>query len=464
MAEVDTSSYLKPQQTNILDTAAKFQNLEQQKIGIDQSKLKLMNDRYQVLNKELMSLVGQPDLSHDKIQQTGQRLVNLGIIPADMYGEFVKQIPTNPKDLTNYLQQIITKNQNTQEAINYHYGAAGLTQNNQQIIPTLTSNKPGFGGTIRNPNAKPFQIQNPPDTVVTDPNTNQRRLLGPQAEIPTPGTDNRLPVTPVPTQAIKQPSGNINGYSPNMGGTVTGMSVEQQQPQKGPLPTDFNSRFTGQPSGPAVEPPPLFEEGKKQITEDRNNAAARMMRAKPAIEALPLIQTPGFLSGPLTEQFTNAAATLKSLGIIDTAAENDPTAIRQEVSKKLAQYVSGSPVGQRSDAAQILAEASSPNPKTQILPALLKLTKDAVILDRVEAARPNSFKDKDYSKYGEHKSNFPQSIDERAFGLDLEPEDKSAKMVDTMAKKLKSSNSRERNEATKFFKSLRIAKEQGFYQ
>src|SRR6185503_19662944 len=97
-----------------------------------------------------------------------------------------------------------------------------------------------------------------------------------------------------------------------------------------------------------------FEEGKKQYAEDQSNATARMMRAKPAIQALPLMQSKGFLSGPDSEQFTNVVAALKTAGLIDTAAEGDPTAIRQEVTKKLAQYVSGSPVGQRSDAAQTL--------------------------------------------------------------------------------------------------------------
>jgi HEAT repeat protein len=176
------------------------------------------------------------------------------------------------------------------------------------------------------------------------------------------------------------------------------------------------------------------------------------------------MQSSGFLSGPLTDQFTKIVAGLKSTGLVSIADDNDPTAIRQEVAKKLYQYVSNSPVGQRSDAAQTLREASSPNPNVQILPALIKLTKDAVALDRIEAAMPNAFKTGKFEGYLKHKGTFPQSINEKAFTLDLEPEEKSAKLVDNMAKKLQSKNNRERNDAEKFFKSLRMAKEQGFYQ
>src|SRR3989442_252890 len=110
---------------------------------------------------------------------------------------------------------------------------------------------------------------------------------------------------------------------------------------------------------------PLFEEGKKAYTEDQANSTRLMQAAKPAIQAYHLMASDGFLSGPGTEGFTKAVAGLKAWGLIGTADESDPTAIRQEVTKKLAQYVSNSPVGQRSDNAQILKEASSPNPKVQ---------------------------------------------------------------------------------------------------
>ena len=214
------------------------------------------------------------------------------------------------------------------------------------------------------------------------------------------------------------------------------------------------------PTGPVTGMAPLFEEGRKAITQDQAEASARMMRIKPAAQALPLMDVKGFLSGPGSHEWSILTAALQTAGIITPEQVNDPTAVRQEVAKKLAQYVAGSPVGQRSDAAQTLAEASNPNPDIHTIQALKKLTKDAIILDRVQAAMPNAFKSQDYSQYGKFKATFPQSIDERAFGLDLE----NNGMVNKMAKDLKSNNASDKNKAIKFFRSLRIAKEQGFYQ
>ena len=57
MTDVDTSSYPKPPalptQQSLLSQVGQYQQLESNSIGIDQSKLKLMNDRYQILNHEL---------------------------------------------------------------------------------------------------------------------------------------------------------------------------------------------------------------------------------------------------------------------------------------------------------------------------------------------------------------------------------------------------------------------------
>jgi hypothetical protein len=176
----------------------------------------------------------------------------------------------------------------------------------------------------------------------------------------------------------------------------------------------------------------MFEEGKKTLAENQLRASGLMQNAKPAIQALKIMKTAfpdgKYLStGPGTKQFNDVVAAAKAWGITDTKAENDPTVLRQELEKKLAQFVGTSPIASRSDAAQTLAEASSPNPKTQLLPALINLTRDAVSLSRVEAAKALTFKGNDYSKVGEHIAKFPQSVDEKAFGLDLmEPKERDS--------------------------------------
>lgn len=463
MAEVDTSSYPKPVQTDFLDRANKFQqlhqgnlNLKRSEIALGQDKLKQINDQFQIINAELSTLANDPSVTKE---QAAQRLATVsktfGFKP-EVTKHMIDELTAAP-NVKIFAENAITRGMATMERVNFLYGKNNIYSQGQQDQPVVTS--PKFG---MRPIGAPIQRQIPPTDRVIGPD-GRETLQGPTAPIAPPGVatgPGRLPVAdpnapkPVQTQRILPTDMNLTGP----GKEITGIDVQDVTPNQ-----QVQNRYPA-PSGPSVGMSPLFEEGKKAYVADQQNASQKMLAAKPAIQAIPLMQTPGFLSGPITDQFTKVVAALKSTGLIDIAEDADPTAIRQEVSKKLAAYVSNSPIGQRSDAAQTLKEAASPNPNVQILPALLKLTKDAVALDRIEAAMPNSFKDKNYENYVKHKGQFPQGIDEKAFTLDLEPEEKSKALVDKMVKQTKSKNNRERMEAEKFFKSLAIADEQGFYK
>lgn len=450
MAEIDTSSYPKPAafpaQKSALEQAGQYQTLESQGITISKQKLDLLNDQFKIMNAELSTLA-DPEANGGKgytKAEAAQRLTTiaktLGFKP-EVSNHMMQELQAAP-DVKSFARNSIVRGQSEANKINRLYGDPGYAGNGQTQTPVVTS--PMLNGGVPRPVGMPIQQQIPPGVPVVDEN-NQPRFQGPTPAVTPPGTVS-VP-TPLSLPVARNPSA-----ANNQGMTTTSPNAVVE------------NRGYPAPSGPAAGTTPLFEEGKKAYTAAQQNAATKMLAAKPAIQALPLMQTAGFLTGPGSEGFTKVAAALKTWGLIDTAAENDPTAVRQEVAKKLAQYVSNSPVGQRSDAAQTLKEASSPNPKVQILPALMQLTKDAIALDRIEAALPNSFKDKDYSKFISHQGKFPQSVDEKAFTLDLEPEEKSKKLVDDMAKKLQSNNNRDVLQAEKFFKSLRIAKENGFYQ
>lgn len=473
MAEVDTSSYKLPQ-SGMLDQATKFQqlhqgnlNLQRSDIALGQDKVKQVNDQFQLMNAELASMA-DPKAGITK-DQAAQRLLNLsktfGFKP-EVTSHMLGELQSAP-DVPTFAKTGMLRGQEAIAKFNSIYGTVQYPSTGQQIQPVAASPMTGV-----RPIASPFQIQNPPDTETVDnsptlpngqpnPNYGAKRLVGPQAGTAPPGVSvlpGGLPIDnqprPVQTQRML-PVGKGNLIND---GQVTGVDIQD-------APATFKDRFSQSGSGGLpTSLPPMYSVGQAAYEKDQQNASQKMMAAKPAIQALPLMQTPGFLSGPLTDQFTKVVAGLKSTGLIDIANENDPTAIRQDVVKKLAQYVSNNPVGQRSDAAQTLREAASPSPNVQILPALIKLTKDAVALDRVEAAMPNAFKGNDYENYIKHKGKFPQNIDEKAFTLDLEPEEKSKALVDKMAKQTKSKNNRERMEAEKFFKSLAIADEQGFYK
>src|SRR3990167_2574086 len=72
MAEgVDTSSYLRPAalpvQKSLLDQVGQYQQLESQKIGIDQQKLQLMNSHFQLMNSELSNLANDPNATKEEV-------------------------------------------------------------------------------------------------------------------------------------------------------------------------------------------------------------------------------------------------------------------------------------------------------------------------------------------------------------------------------------------------------------
>lgn len=465
----DGSSYPKPtQDKSALDQIQQMQGIEQNNIAIDRSKLELAIKNQEQLLSTLSAL--PKDATAEEYRQWGQSAVKSKLVDPRTYAQYVTNMPAPTGDpvkdraalerFRNITEQRASGNL---EGMKWKYGIDTQVDNGQSIQPAKRD--PRSGGV--SPAGAPIQRQLPVEAPVVTANGPQ--ALGPQTPVlpegavPVPGglagqykPGLRSAVQPNPPGAINNPA--IPGESSNFG-NVIGATVENLPP------ATLNERFNGtgsgayKPVGPATGQTPMFDEGKRALAADQQEASQRAMRIKPAAQALQLMQQPGMLSGPLSEQFTQGAAALKTFGLIPSEM-NDPTAIRQEVAKKLADYVGKSPIAGRSDAGQALAEASNPNPKSQTLPALIKLTKDAIVLDRVQAAMPNAFKDKDLSTYGKFKAAFPNTIDERAFGLDME-KDKGKPLVDKMAERIK--NNPKDREATKFFNSLRLAKEQGFY-
>lgn len=479
MAEINTDSYPKPvagksimdqiQQINTIEQQQK--TIEQSEINIDKSKLELAIKNQDQLLQTLNAL--PKDASADEMRQWGQSAVKAKLVNPKIYAEFVTNMPPPTGDptkdtiaLQRYRQTVEQRAMNTAEMMKWKYGIDTQVEDGQSITPAKRD--PRSGGIT--PSSLPIQRQLPPEAPTVGPEG--PRALGPQNPVlpegakPVPGgfpgqyqpqPQGLAAVAQPPAQTGERPGGPV----PSTNRVVGDAEAEARGIYE--KPATLNERF-GQykPSGPATGQTPMFEEGKRMLVTDQQEASQRLMRVKPAQQALELMQRPGMLSGPISEGFTQGVAALKTFGLIPSEM-NDPTAIRQEVAKKLADYVGKSPIAARSDASQALAEASSPNPKTQTLPALIKLTKDAIILDRVQAAMPNAFKDKDFSTYGKYKAAFPNTIDERAFGLDME-KDRGAPLVASMAKKLQSKELSERNQAKKFFKSLQMAEEQGFYQ
>lgn len=457
MTDVNTDSYLKPAalpaQKSLLDNVNQFQQTESNQLSISQQKLNQANQALGYMTRAMGSL--GPDASKEQYLAVGQNAVKMGLVPPQMLDTYVQRLQAAPS-ARQFYDEFTTAAATHQQTLDYHLGAQGALDTGQAIVPTATSQKFGIKTT-----GLPIQKQIPPTQPVFDDN-NQPTLQGPTPPVISSGTvaypGQRLPIRSGRPQK-PQPMLPVGKGNLSNDGEVTGVDVQDT-----PVPNQqVQNRFPA-PSGPAVGTPPMFEEGKKAYANAQLNAGAKAQALKPLIQAIPLIQTKGFLSGPLTDQFTKVVAGLKSTGLINIQDNADPTAIRQEVVKKLNQYLSNSPIGQRSDNALLMKEASSPSPNVQILPALLKLAKDQVALDRVEIIMPNSFKGQDYQNFLKHQGTFPQSVDEKALTLDQETEENASKIVKDMALKEQSKSPRDKAEAAKFFKTLRIAKEQGIYQ
>lgn len=438
--DVDTSSYPKPAAAapnkTLLDTAQQFGNIEQQNISISQAKLKQVNDQFQLMNAELSNLAeGNPTKQEAAVRLT--RFSQTYGFKPEVTNHMLAELNEAP-DVKVFAENALRRGQGVQEKINSIYGGYNETDTGQTIVPNQFSPMKGF--TRQYP---PIQKQIPPTQPVIG-SDGQPTFQGPTPAITPPGTvavpSNRLPFAVTPPSNFRS---GVSAASPNQ-------VVQDRMPNGYPAPT-----------GPASGQSPLFAQGLQEYSKDLSDASGRAVALKNLTQALPLINSKGFLSGPGTESFTRGVAALKTWGLLDIADNADPTAIRQEVNKKLANYISNSPIGQRSDAQQSLKEAASPSAKVQILPALKQLVKDAVALERVQIAMPNAFEGKDYQNYVKHKGTFPQSVDEKAFALDQE-DDGGKKTVDEMAGRLKKNKNDAK--AIKFFRSLEIADKQGFYK
>lgn len=489
--DADTSTYPKPgPPVNALDTAAKFQGLQQGaqqlqsgNLLISKQKLDLANQSYEYMTRALNSL--GPQATKQQLIDMGNNMVNQKLVPPEMVQTMDATIPDDPTKMPAFIDQLQTQTAQHSEMTNYFRGSPVITQNGQQFYSVRQPLSPNQPSTVQDLGIR----QQPPPTTPTvdtnetlpngqpNPNYGQPRMLGNTALPVAPGGVQTLP----PASGAPMPNARPGGLpiAPQPGAISPPMMPKPDVSFNAPAGPKDQSRVAAgtsvpgmlpQPTGPATGMPPQFEEGRKQYNSDIELATARQTALKPILQALPLLkqlQT----SGPGSNAFNSAVAGLKNFGILPTGVSNDPTAIYQEVEKKLAQYVSSNPVGQRSDAAQALTEAGNPNPNHQIRPALIQLAQDAVALDRLAAARAPSFTQKitnpdgtttqaprtDFQNYQTFRAGFPPSIDERAFKLDMmEPKDRTD-LLNSMKKQQNTP------EGKRFWKSLQTVKDLNLY-
>ena len=435
--EADTSSYNQPLPVSPLETTKQFGGVEQQRVAIDKAKLDLMSQQFGVMNNELANLI---DSGATK-QQAAERLLRISKtlnLPPIATNHMMTELNEAP-DVATFAKFAIRRGMDTMQKYGVQLGTPE-TASDQKFTYQGVRQSPEKGGGFVPATKMPVQIA--PGT----PGYNQQNQQVFEQPAGPPGA---MPAGPVP---VPRPRIGLPAERPTTGPTGPTRDITAE------VPTTPANRAAPLTAGPSV----MFPEGKEAYTKDQLLASGRGMTIKPAMQALKLM--PGLATGPGTAQWNDLVAAAKAWGIVDTKAENDPTVLRQELEKKLAQYVGNSPIGQRSDAQQALAEAGSPNPKKQILPALQNLTRDAIALDRVNILMPNAFKGQDYQNYIKHKGNFPQTVDEKALTLDLMDDKERNSLVTKMQRDYEKGDAAAKKKATRFFETLKLAKEAKIYE
>jgi len=445
--EADISSYKQPLPVSPMEVAGKIaqtrsavQGNISNDISIDKQKLELMNTQFGLMNQELSTMIDDPTITKPQAAERLNRFATTLKLPPEAVKHMMEELNAAPS-VKVFSENALRRGMSTQERINQQYGTPGSVTDNSVVRQGVQQPASKGGGFVP---ATQMPLQVPPGTPVYD-NSNQQILTGPAG----PSGITPVPV-PVPRPALPAQRPVAPAVSGPTGPTVDATPA---------TPTTFANRF---PEPLKAGPSPMFPEGKEAYTKDQLNASARSLAIKPAIQALKLM--PGLATGPGTAQYNDLMAAAKAWGVMDTKAENDPTVLRQEIDKKMAQYVGNSPLAGRSDAAQTLAEAGSPNPKKQISQALQALTRDAIALDRVNILKPQAFKGTDYQNYIKHSGTFPAGIDEKALTLDLLPEKERSALVTKMAAAYKNGTASEKAKAEKFLATLQMAKDHNIYE
>ena len=459
----DTSSYPKPQQSNFLDTASKLQQLEQQKIGIDTSKLALINQQWGMVNKELSTLLAKPDVGPNDVESGLQNLVNLKLVPPDMSAQFLKTMPTQSgQPMQEFLKQQLLRGQSNIEAVNFHYGAPGTIQTGQGTQPIVSSPKFGIRST-----GLPIQNQAPPTTEVLDTNPDsptyqQKVMQGPTPPQSTSGSVGIPPAAPgfnVPGAGrsllpVARPAPNpnaINGPSANFGGTVTGATVQNAPalpvagPGNGPTPNQQVQNRYPAPSGPATGLAPGVGEAMRttgeasgaQLAKERDRASSFQREIFPLAQAIPALEKLGTKgTGPGTDTLNHIKSFVLSNvpGVKESDFGFGSVKDFDKAKKFLTDFVNQTGSSGTNDK---LAAAFAGNPSVHISnAAAVDVAKSALSLRRMQQAAYLEFENKglpdhQFSKWYARRVN---EIDPRAFGTDLMNDKAKKKLLEQLNK------------------------------
>lgn len=447
MAEVDTSTYPRaapPQQQNPLDTIGKIQGIQKNAIGIDQEKLKLVNQKWDYGSKVLGSLLNKPDLKGEDLVDAYQELVKNGVKTPDQAAKSMTEIPTlaeikrnNPNATTEQAQSLHSQKLKDMTSYQLMKGASIIEQLNHAYGSNPSMMEGGnykqpqnvYRGALQ-PTGGPIPMQLPVGTPGFDPNTNREVPIG--APSFSPG-----------------PTGRSSGY-PGQGGVplpVTNPNAPIQPRAVQTVPAPPLPANLRPPQQSAVSPgsPPFGQKGAEEVAgaksgemlahdrEAANNFQRRIFPLKQAIPEMETLGTKG--TGPGTEAINKIKSfvlsnvpglsedTFKGLSTVQTF---------DKANKYMTDYVNQNGNTGTNDK---LAAAFAGNPSVHISnAAATDVLKSALALERMKQAQLGEFEKTGLpaNQYSRWAAQWNNQQDARAFGVDLITKEKRDKMVKAM--------------------------------
>ena len=411
MAEVDTSIYPKAQ-NNLLDSlgnAVQTRNAliqgQRQQVGLSADKINLAHQQYGQLSQFLGSLAQDPRMATDQgpalLHQATQQAVQQGWITPDIANVELSNMPSNPAQIPQYLQNLNVRVQDAAGQFSQIYGTPGTISNGSQTLPVTTSPLTG----IRPIGAPITQTLTPEARATLVPGTNSE---GQPTVTPTATVLQNAGLNPLTVQPQSAPSGPANRLVP----------FDQNNPP--PQPKD-GSVVTGASPGSLEANKAAGVASGQQLASDRASEANFQSDVTPLIKARDaLIRLGPTGSGPGTEQINEIKSFAQSMGL-GPLAGIDPEKIQNfdEARKYLVQYASQAGNTGTNDK---LAAAFAGNPNMNISnAAAVDVLKTALSLRRLQNAKVQEFDatGQQPSAYSRWATQFNSKQDPVAYGFDM---------------------------------------------
>lgn len=443
MAEIDTSSYPKPKASkSLLDQVQQYQQLESNAISIDSKKLELAIKNQDQLLATLSAL--PPDATSDDLKKWGQSAVKMKLVNPKIYAEFVTNMPPPTGDpvkdaeaLKRYRHTVEQRALGTSEAMKWKYGQDISIDSGQSTQPGKRD--PRYGAIY--PTDDPIQKQPEIGTEYIDPDTKETKRIGPMLPVTPPGAN---PVQGGFAGQYRAPTGLKAAVEPPMPSPRPGRAVpstsrvvgDAEAEERGLYnkPASFTDRFgtTKRAPGEAEAEVATGQQSGQALATARTRAATFAQDMLPITEALTAVKELGTKgTGPGTETINQVKSfILSNLPGVDA---NDPGLASVTNFDKARKYLVqiARQTGNTSTNDQ-LASAFAGNPNINISNAATQdVLSSIAALRKLEQAKLVAWNkaglpDSQYSKWA---ATFENTIDPRAFGIDLMSKENVQKLI-----------------------------------